>query len=329
MTAAAAVLDRLRTGSSLAIVCHDDPDPDALSSAIALEQLARDCGIETVSILHGGTVAHQQNRAFVSLFDIDLHRYSPARFRSHELTAFVDHSIPGDHNAVERDAHLDIVLDHHPTDRPIPADIVDVRETYGATATILAEYFRESSVEITSRIASALLFGIHRERLDFYRQPTDLEYDLAGYLHARGDSTLLRKLYGSSFLPDSVDAVGRVIHNRVRRDSTIVSCIGRLENRAALAQAADFLLLIDDIDTVLVCGIVREELHLSGRTIRPELDLGTTFRKVFGDLGSVGGHDDMAGGQIPIHAFDVDATTELELVEAIRHRVEDRFFGSL
>jgi nanoRNase/pAp phosphatase (c-di-AMP/oligoRNAs hydrolase) len=329
MTGAAAVLDRLRSGTSLAIVCHDDPDPDALSSAIALELLARDCGVETVEILYSGTIAHQQNRAFVSLFDIAPRHYSVSRFHSHDITAFVDHSIPGNHNSVDRSAHLDIVVDHHPTDRAVPADIVDVREAYGATATIFAEYFHTSAVEITPRIASALLFGIHRERLDFYQQPTDLEYDLAGYLHTHSDSTLLRELYGSSFLPDSVDAVGNVIHNRVRRGSTIVSCIGRLENRVALAQAADFLLLIDAIDTVLVCGIVREELHLSGRTIRPDLDLGTTFKEVFGDLGSVGGHDDMAGGQIPLSAFDADPATEFKLVDTIRHRVEDRFFERL
>jgi nanoRNase/pAp phosphatase (c-di-AMP/oligoRNAs hydrolase) len=329
MTVIDAVLDRFRSSSSLAIVCHDDPDPDALSSAIALEELARAYGVDTIEILYDGTISHQQNRAFVSLLDISLRRYSASRLRSHEVTAFVDHSIPGDHNSVDPGTRLDIVLDHHPSERPVPAAIADIRESYGATATILAKYFRDAPVEITSRIASGLLFGIHRERLDFYCQPTGLEYELAGYLHAHADSELLCKLYGSSYLPDNVDTLGDVISNRVQRGSSVASCIGRLEDRVALAQAADFLLLIDGVDTVLVCGIVRNELHLSGRTIRPDLDLGAAFRELFGHLGSVGGHADMAGGQVPVSAVDIKAETEAELVDSIREHVGHRFFEGI
>ncbi|TYL36942.1 bifunctional oligoribonuclease/PAP phosphatase NrnA [Natronococcus pandeyae] len=329
MTAVNTVLDHLQTGSSLTIICHSDPDPDSLSSAIALELLAIESGIETVDILYGGTISHQQNRAFVDRFEIEPKRYSEALLYSNEISAFVDHSLPGNHNPVPEGTHLDLVVDHHPSAQPVPAAITDVREEYGATATILAEYFRDSHIEITPRVASALLFGIHRERLDFYQQPTDREYELTSYLHSRADVGMLRDLYGASFLPSSVDAIGNVIHNRVRRGSVLVSCIGRLENRVALAQAADFLLLIEGIDTVLVCGIVRDELRLSGRTIRPEFDLGVYFTQVFGDLGDVGGHDDMAGGQLPVAAFDTEAETDVELVAAIRKRIEDRFFDAL
>ncbi|SDR05471.1 DHH family phosphoesterase [Natronobacterium texcoconense] len=324
-----AVLGRLRTASSLTIVCHDDPDPDALSAAIALELLARESGVETVDILYSGTIAHQQNRAFVDLFDVELEHYSQDRFETNDLVAFVDHSYPGRNNSVPRETDLDLVFDHHPPDRPIPADVVDVREEYGTTATILAEYFRRSRIEITPRIASALLFGIHRERLDFYNRPTDLEYEIGTYLHGRADSDLLRELYGASFLPSSVDAFANVLHNRVRRGPCLVSCIGRLENRVALAQAADFLLVIDGIETVLVCGIVRDQVFLSARTIRTDLDLSDLLERLFGDVGSAGGHEDMAGGQLPLAVIDDGATTDVELVASMRRYVEDRFFGAL
>ncbi|AGB36314.1 DHH family phosphoesterase [Natronococcus occultus] len=329
MSNAAAVLTRLRSASSLAVVCHDDPDPDSLASAIALESLARTCGVETVDILYGGSIVHQQNRAFVDLFDVTPRRYSDARLEANELVAFVDHSVPGEHNQVPRGTPIDIVIDHHPSERTVPSDVIDVRESYGATATILAEYFLESELELTPRIASALLFGLHRERLDFYRQPTDREYAAAAALHERTDPERLRELYGVSFLPGSVDAFGDVIHNRIRQGSCLVSCIGRLENRVALAQGADFLLNIDGVDTVLVGGVIRDEVHLSGRTTRPDLDLGESFGRLFGDRGSVGGHDDMAGGQLPLE--DVAGTTDAEdvLVERLRDRVGRRFLDAV
>ncbi|WP_394741179.1 DHH family phosphoesterase [Natronococcus roseus] len=329
MSDAAAVLTRLRSASSLTVVCHDDPDPDSLASAIALESLARARGVDTVDILYGGTIVHQQNRAFVELFDVTPQRYSDAKLEANDLVAFVDHSVPGDHNTVPPEETVDIVIDHHPTDGPIAADTVDLRESYGATATILAEYFRESATELTPRIASALLFGIHRERLDFYRQPTDREYAVANYLHERADPSRLRELYGVSFLPDSVDAFGDVIHNRVRWGSCLASCIGRLENRVALAQGADFLLNIDGVDTVLVCGIIREEIHLSGRTNRPDLDLGETLIELFGDRGNVGGHDDMAGGQLPLTPVAGTAEEEAVLVDRVRDRIGREFLEAV
>lgn len=326
MSNAEALLDRLRSAPTLAIVCHDDPDPDAIASAIALELLAERSGVETVDVFYGGTVSHEQNRAFVDVFDVELCRYVDDALDRDGLLAFVDHSIPGEHNPVPRGTDLDIVIDHHPPDRRVQAEFTDIREEYGATATILAEYFRESEVEITGRIASGLLFAIHRERLDFYRQPTDAEYDLANYLHARADTALLRELYGESFRPATVDAFGEAIVNRVRRGSRLVSCIGRLENQVAIAQAADFLLTIDGVDTVLVCGIVRDEVHASARTNRTDLDLGTCLEQGFGDVGSVGGHPVMAGGQIPLEAIVATDVDDDELVDLLRRRMEDRFF---
>lgn len=52
MVAVNRILDLLQSGSSLTIVCHNDPDPDSLSSAIALESLATESGVETVDILY-------------------------------------------------------------------------------------------------------------------------------------------------------------------------------------------------------------------------------------------------------------------------------------
>ncbi len=170
------LLDRFHSASSLAVVCHDDPDPDCLAGAMALKLLASESGIDTVNILYGGTISHQQNRAFVNVFDIELQQYSETLLEANELVAFVDHSLPGNHNSVPAETAVDIVIDHHPTDRPIPAEFVDIREEYGATATILTEYIRESPIEMTTRVASGLLFGIHRDSLDFIRQPTAHEY---------------------------------------------------------------------------------------------------------------------------------------------------------
>jgi nanoRNase/pAp phosphatase (c-di-AMP/oligoRNAs hydrolase) len=320
------LLDRFHSASSLAVVCHDDPDPDCLAGAMALKLLASESGIDTVDILYGGTISHQQNRAFVNVFDIELQQYSEALLEANELVAFIDHSLPGNHNSVPAETAVDIVIDHHPTDRPIPAEFVDIREEYGATATILTEYIRESPIEMTTRVASGLLFGIHRDSLDFIRQPTAHEYGAGEYLDPQADIKMLRELYGASFTAATVDAVGAAIQNRVKRNACLVSCIGRTAGHDALAQAADYLLNIEGVSTVLVCGLVDDEVQLSARSIREDIDLGERLREAFENIGQAGGHETMAGGQLPLGLFSDVTDEESELVELIDERVRRRFF---
>lgn len=57
---------------SLAILCHDNPDPDTLASALALETIANEWGVATVDIIYGGKITHQQNRAMANVLDIEL-----------------------------------------------------------------------------------------------------------------------------------------------------------------------------------------------------------------------------------------------------------------
>jgi len=62
----------LADGSELNIVCHNNPDPDCLASALALGRIAADAGIDERHILYSGDISHQENRAFVNLLEIDL-----------------------------------------------------------------------------------------------------------------------------------------------------------------------------------------------------------------------------------------------------------------
>ena len=50
----------------VSIICHDNPDPDALASGLAVQKLVEFYGHEA-KIYHGGLVEHQQNRAMKNL----------------------------------------------------------------------------------------------------------------------------------------------------------------------------------------------------------------------------------------------------------------------
>ncbi len=305
MSRAAALASVLADTDSLVIVCHDNPDPDCLASALALETIALDEDVGDVQITYGGDISHQQNRAFVQMLDVDLKPLSETTIATDDRIGFVDHARPGANTELDRCVEPDIVIDHHPNP-PIDALFEDVRVEYGATVTIFIEYLAALDIELTTRLASALLFALHRERLDFLRNPTRREYEAALAVYPDADLATLEQLYGSAFSTATIDAIGRAIASRVQQNSTLVATVGKTTETDALPQAADYLLNVEGIDTVLTFGIVDDAIRLSARSIDPQVHIGNVLQAAFDDLGSVGGHHDMAGGRIDLSVFKPD-----------------------
>ncbi|MCL7417664.1 MAG: bifunctional oligoribonuclease/PAP phosphatase NrnA [Halalkalicoccus sp.] len=327
MTRGQELLDHLEGVGSLVIVCHNNPDPDCLASALALMAIADESGVDAVRLVASGEISHQENRAFVNLLGVDVEPITEAAVERSELVAFVDQSVPGRHNDLPPETSIDVVIDHHPIDDPVSAAFVDTRPEYGATATILVEYLRELGIEPSSTLASALLFALHRERLDHIRRPTVREYEAARYLFPLSDVEVLAHLYGAAFTMATVDAIGRAIGSRVIRGSVLVACTGRTPERDALPQAADYLLNVEGVDTVLVVGRVGDSICLSARSIDSRIHIGRVLERALDDVGDAGGHQDMAGGHIPLGLLaDGDHDTVLDIAT---DRITERFFEVL
>ncbi|MCU4741491.1 bifunctional oligoribonuclease/PAP phosphatase NrnA [Natronoglomus mannanivorans] len=328
----ASVLD---DASALVIVCHDNPDPDCLASALALERIARSRDVEEILIVYGGEISHQQNRAFVNMLEIDVVPFDEVDEFGGEgaiedagCVAFVDHSQPGGNTEAPPSLEPSIIVDHHPTKVP-DAQFADIRTEYGATATIFVEYLLDLDVPMTPRLASALLFALHRERLDFIREPTAREYEAALAVYPDADLEVLEQLYGTAFSPATIDAIGRAITTRERRGSSLVASVDRTTETDALPQAADYLLNLEGVDTVLVYGVVNGTIRMSGRSIDPRVHMGETLEDAYGGLGSAGGHHDMAGGRIELGLFADEADDEDELLSFVSTRLTRRFFDTL
>ena len=319
----AQVLEQLLgNGEKLTIVCHNNPDPDCLASALALGRIAAKVGIDERRIVYSGRISHQQNRAFVNLLDIDLKPFEPAAVQDRpegSLLAFVDHAVPGANNRVPEETPVDIVIDHHPNEG-IEAQFIDHREQVGATATILTEYVRELATEMDAALGTALLFAIRRETLGFLRGVTSDEYDAAGWLHKHADNTLLRTLSTPSITGATVDTIAEAITNRTVRGSVLISGIGRTSERDALPQAADYLATLEGVETAIVFGIVEDGVQLSARSTDSRIHIGDVLDSAFSDVGSAGGHREMAGGEVPLGIF-ADYTTDDDQLFAIVDQV--------
>ena len=305
MSTAEALWSLLAAGQQLTVVCHNNPDPDCLASSLALGTIAEHAGIDERRILYSGTVSHQQNRAFVNLLDVRLQPFAAGAVRDRpegSLLAFVDHAVPGRNNEVPPDVAVDVVIDHQDTE-PVAAEFVDHRPDVGATATILVDHLRRLDAPVAERLATALLFAVRRETLGFLRGTTPEEYDAAGWLHSRADRSLLRTLSNPSVSGETVDTIAEAIRSRVVRGSVLLSGVGRTGERDALPQAADYLATLEGVDTAVVFGLVGDSIHLSARSTDSRVHVGTVLEDAFGDVGSAGGHREMAGGEVPLGVF--------------------------
>jgi nanoRNase/pAp phosphatase (c-di-AMP/oligoRNAs hydrolase) len=331
MSTADRLYDLLAESDELTIVCHNNPDPDCLASALGLGRIAATAGIDERHILYSGEISHQQNRAFVNLLDIDLEpfdREAVVDRASDSLLAFVDHSIPGANNRVPEGTAIDIVIDHHPAEG-IDARFVDHREDIGAAATILTEYVRALEIEPDSVLATALLFAIRRETLNFLRGATRAEYDAAEFLHGHADLEMLHQLSTPSITGKTLDAIAAAITNRKTRASVLITHVGRTTERDALPQAADYLATLEGVETVIVFGIVNDAVHLSARSPDPRIHVGNVLKAAFEGVGSAGGHHDMAGGEIPLGIFADYLSDDDQLLGIVEQVVTDRLASEL
>ena len=315
----------------LAVVAHDNPDPDAIASAVALERIAETAGLDA-EVCYYGEISHQENRAFVNLLDYDLTALGPEsdldRFGSFAL---VDHSRPGVNDGLPAGTEIAVVVDHHPPRAPVEAEFVDLRSNVGATSTLLTRYLQDLGIEPGRELATGLLFGIRVDTDDFSREVDTEDFRAAAYLLSHADTATLERIESPSMSPETLEAIGTAIDNRRIRDDVLVSCLGEVSDRDALAQAADHLLDLEDVSVTFVFGFTGTDeegvVYASARARGTELDLGEALRDAFAQVGSAGGHADMAGAQIPVGMLiDPDDEEPATVIEAV---VTERFYDAL
>ncbi len=311
---------------ALAVVTHDNPDPDAIASALALCEIARTTGREA-DICYFGEITHQENRALVNVLGVDLRELEPGDIDEYGGVALVDHSRPGVNDQLPEDTPVDVLIDHHPPRAPVEARFVDLRSDVGATSTLLVEYLRQLGIDIDETVATALLYGIRVDTDDFRREASTVDFDAAAFLLPFTDESVLERIATPSMSAETLESMGRAISNREVRGSVLVSHIEDLHERDALAQSADQLLDIEGVRTTLVYGIIDGTVYCSGRTRGAALDIGETLRDAFDQIGSGGGHADMAGAQIPLGLLG--ESDESELADIVHDLIVKRFFTAI
>lgn len=329
--------------NGLGIFVHNNPDPDALASALALRKICENCNIKS-TIYFGGDITHQKNRALVNLLDIELKRLGESDevmeiINSYGKIALIDSPKPGSNNVLPKDVVPNIIIDHHSVDKEtVNADFLDIRSNFGSTSTIMTKYLQQLDVNVDSKLATALLYGIRSDTKGFTRNTTTSDLNAAAFLSPLADKELLRKVESPPMSPETLDIMGKAIANREIKGSYLLSCVEIIRDRDALPQSAEFLLSLEGVNTVLVYGIVNDEIIISARSDDVRMNLGDVLKRAFGssmkgiettngiDYASAGGHASAAGAQIPLGLLG-DVDDKEMLVNLVKNAIKKQFFS--
>jgi nanoRNase/pAp phosphatase (c-di-AMP/oligoRNAs hydrolase) len=313
----------------LGIVTHTNPDPDAISSAMALCAIGRYAtdGVLQCRIFYDGNIGHQENQAFVNLLDIKMERLSPDALAGVNHLALVDASVPGVNNGLEKDRKLDIILDHHRNGELLPvAEFVDVRPGVGATASILTQYLRELDIPVDKKVATALLYGIRADTQDFKRNTTPQDLHYAAFLLPLTDKNLLDQITSPSLSQETLDVLSNAAMNRKLKSGYLFSNVGYVRNRDAIPQAADLLVRLEGVNTAVVYGISDNDIIISARNKDIRLHIGNVMNEAFSEIGEAGGHATMGAAKIPLKFFGMVKNKD-ELLDLVIDPIIKKFMN--
>ncbi len=281
------------------IMLHNDPDPDAMASGLALRNILRRTKTTAIIGAFQG-VTRPENLRMVNLLDIHVESINPESLKEYDRIAMVDVQPHYFGDLIER---VDLVIDHHPEQPGYTAVFKDIRPDYGSTSTILTEHLRAVDVNISERTATAMLYAIKSDTLFFSRSTNRVDLEAFSYLYPLSDAAMIRKMEGAEITVERLEYVMKAYQSGNLTGQVFCAFVGPSTREDFIPYVADFFLQLEDVKWTIIAGVVNDTLVVSVRNLGYTKNAGEFVRRIFADIGSAGGHRAMAKAVVPMRAF--------------------------
>ncbi|MFZ0449373.1 MAG: DHH family phosphoesterase [Desulfatiglandaceae bacterium] len=281
---------------SLAILI--EADPDAMSSAMALKRFFWR-KVQRAEIFHINTIQRADNLAMINLLRIDQKPASRLRPKAFDRLAVID-SQPSHHEAFSG-LSFDIIIDHHPIDPTSRAAFVDIKEEYGASATMMTEYLKAAGIKPSPKLATALFYGIKTDTANFARKSLANDIDAFRYLYRFTNLNIIKKIESSEITRQALEFFRSAIENVTFIGDKACIYVGEVGNPDILVLIADFFMKLAETSWSIVSGIYEGKLVVILRNAGFRGNAGKIAQRLFGVWGgSAGGHSGAARAEIPL-----------------------------
>lgn len=318
---ARALVELLSDGRKILIMTQDDPDPDAIGCGLALQALLGR-NRATAPICTFGKVTRSENRTMIALLRTEIKTITPADVENFDRIVMVDVAPPYFADKAPFD-HVDAVIDHHPYPDENEADFTDIDVSCGATSTMLYEYLESSEVNISGRVATALLYGVITDTMHLSRGASDRDFRAYTNLWPVAQHQTLAAMSRPRLNKEELDFFVRAIKSYTQIGEMTFVWLGSVKEPDIIPRIADFALQFDESSWTAVAGIYEKELIISIRYTGAEDDAGMLASKLFSATGSAGGHKSMAKAVGPLALFK--KTENVKTHQQIKQRLIEKF----
>ncbi len=293
---AAALADKRR----LLILTHDNPDPDAIAGGWALSRVVQRLRRMKVDLAYGGIIGRGENRALADELRVPLQPIDALDLELYDAFALVDSQPETGNNSLPKGVLPSVVIDHHPLRSPTrDVPFHDVREGFGATVTIVAEYLRASRAVVGRPLATAIFYAIKAETQNLGRESS--RADLRTFLRffPLVDNQALSKIEHPRIPMEYFSMIDQAIDGTRLHGPVVVTRLGEVARPDAVAEFADLMVRVERVEWALAMGRYDQDLLISIRTNHPRGNAGRVIQQIVGSRGKAGGHGMMAGGKVP------------------------------
>lgn len=281
------------------ILTQNDPDPDAIASAMALRELL---GLKAARspVVTLKQVSRNENISMITLLNVRVREASVREISRAPQLALVD--VQPDQFPYLRD-NVRIVIDHHPVTAVRKGVFCDIRPGYGATSAILTEYLAANGIKIGPRLATALYYAIKTDTLMHGRDVTGAGYRAFSKLWPLANHQLISQMERPRLGSHDVNVFIRALRTHFNERKCLFADLGRVSKEDLVPRIADFVLQIGESEFALVWAAFGGSVTFAARSLNPAVDSGKVLRAAFGHLGQAGGHRVMARATMPLSAF--------------------------
>ncbi len=290
-------LVELCKGHRLYIQTHNFPDPDAIASAYGLQKLLALYGISS-RLCYDGRIDKLSASKMLEAFGIQMVSYASLlpELCEEDYIICVDTQKHGG-NVTDFVGDEVACIDHHPTFVPMEYRYQNIRIT-GACATLIAEYYAALGKTPDRDVATALLYGLKMDTLQFTRGVTQEDIAMFAFLFPHCDQEVLSDLERNNMEFADLKAYGAAIDSIEIYDKVGFSSIPFSCPDAMIAILSDFILSLIEVETAVVFSFREDGIKLSVRSEDESIDAGQLIYRALLGIGNGGGHAEMAGGMI-------------------------------
>lgn len=305
--------------SHIAIICHDQPDPDCFATALGMKEIADSLGFEA-AIFYGGEISHTQTRVMINVLNISAVKLDPEddsiesikTFLANSYIVVVDTPNFGRENCqsisdfVPENKIPDLIIDHHIISSR--SSSAYIHKNTGSCSTIMFEILKQQEIEIGRTLATALYLGISTDTDDLRAEGTTNEdREVFEQLKCLIDPDIYLKIFNYPKPPAMLGLRSKAYRSICVEGNLAITQIGLInpQQRALLGELCEEVLEIDAIETVVVMGIVDEGFEkdkyitASFRSRVLAIDTRDFMQRVFGKK-YAGGRKGCGAAKVPL-----------------------------